>query len=467
MAAPASRGADAGLERRVPPNSQTAEVAVLGGILLRQDSLDLVRDQLEVDDFYTPAHQKIFLALCGLHDRGAAIDPVTLRNELTDRGRLDEVGGADYLDRIQDEVYTAANIEHHALIVANKAVLRRLLDATHTIQGLVFDGRGASDDDDLGAEQIIDRSQQLVFDIARDKVAAPYLSLEAVIGEALEYVDERNQAGGDLAGYTTGFPDLDRITNGLKPNELVILAARPAMGKTSLALNIATNLALHEKKSVLFFSLEMGAVQIGLRLLTSLAGVPADNVMKGRLTDEDYSNISQAAGLLGELPFFVDDLSGTNINTIRAKSRRLRAERGELGLIVVDYLQLMNTTRPRDSREQQIADISRNLKFLAKDVSCPVLALAQLSRKPEERDNKRPRLSDLRESGSLEQDADMVMFIYRDSAYHDEAKAGEPHPEPRKSELIVAKNRSGMADTVNLTFNGEFTRFDSYTRFED
>lgn len=459
---------NAGIERRVPPNSQTAEIAVLGGVLLDQDSLDLVIDILQVEDFYAPAHQKLFRSLRGLHDRGSAIDPVTLKNELTDRGWLEEIGGHAYIDRIQEEVYTSANIEQHARIVAEKSLLRQLLAVTHTIQGMVFDGRTAHDED-LDSEQIIDRSQQLVFEIARDKVGAPYDALETVIQDALAYVDERNEAQGGLAGHSTGFPDLDTVTNGFKPSELIILAARPAMGKTSLALNFAVNMALRERLPVLFFSLEMSAVQVGLRLLTSQAGIFSDKVFKGQLTDADYSEIAKAAGVLGEAPLFIDDGSNINVNTIRAKSRRLKAEQGKLGMIVVDYLQLMQPTRPRESREQQIAEISRNLKFIAKELECPVVALGQLNRALESRENKRPRLSDLRESGSLEQDADIVMFLYRDSEYwpDEEKRSPENNDKLNVTELIIGKNRSGQTKTVGLYFHKEFTRFDSFSLGKD
>ncbi len=446
------------LDRQVPPHDPPAEVGVLGGALLRNESIDQVRDVLDPEDFYLPAHQRLFVAICALYDRNEPIDPVTLRNELKTRGWLEEVGGPAYILRLTDEVHTTANIEHHARIVAEKALLRRLLDATYEIQGMVFDAR-SDDGETLDVEDVLDRSQAKVFEVARDSVRTPYQSLEQVILESMEYVQTRMDSQGTLAGYSTGFADLDDITNGLRPGELIILAARPAMGKTSLALNIATHVALFEKKPVLVFSLEMSAAQIGLRLLCGQARVNLTAVLKGTTGEADYQRLAESSQLLAEVPLYLDDSGGTNVNTIRAKARRLKAEKGDLGMIVVDYIQLLAATRFMDSREREISAMSRALKMLAKDLDCPVVALSQLNRALETRpaDQRRPRPSDLRESGSLEQDADMIAFIYRDVVYNPETE------ERDVAEVIIAKHRSGPTGTVKLAFIGEYTRFEQYT----
>jgi replicative DNA helicase len=468
MAGLAKTAPDANLERRTPPNSLEAEMAVLGGVLLRNDALDQVRDLLDVDDFYQPSHQRLFQTFCALYDRGDAIDPLTVRDELRQRGQFEELGGSAYLERLLDEVHTTANIEQYARIVAEKALLRQLLSATYEVQGMVFEAR-ADDGTRLDVEQILDRSQHKIFDVARETVRSPYEALEKIVGDTLKYVDQRMTARGSLAGYSTGFVDLDDRTNGLKPGELIILAARPAMGKTSLALNVGLNLAVGERLPVLMFSLEMNAVQIGLRLLCSAAEISLSRVLKGQVTDAEYPKLAKAAQDLHEAPFYLDDSGGVNINSIRAKARRLKAEKGNLGLIVIDYIQMMRAVRTYESREREIAELSRNLKLLAKELDCPVLALSQLNRQLENRPDKRPRPSDLRESGSLEQDADVILFLYRDSAYWTEeekqAAAQELEArEPNKTELIIGKQRSGPTDTVMLTFRGEITRFEDYTQ---
>jgi replicative DNA helicase len=446
------------LERRVPPHSPEAEMAVLGGALLRNEAVDQVRDLLDPEDFYLPAHQRLFVALCTLYDRGEALDPITLRNELKTRGWLEETGGAAYISRLLDEVHTTANIEQYARIVAEKALLRRLLDATHEIQGMVFDAR-SDEGEMLDTEDVLDRSQAKVFEVARESVQSPYQSLEQVIMESMEFVQTRMDSHGTLAGYSTGFSDLDDKTNGLRSGELVIVAARPAMGKTSLALNIATHIALFEKKPVLVFSLEMSAAQIGLRLLCGQSRVTLTSVLKGTTGEVDYQRLAEASQMLAEIPLYLDDSGGTNMNSIRAKARRLRAEKGELGMVVIDYIQLLAATRFFDSREREISAMSRSLKMLAKDLNCPVMALSQLNRQLETRpaDQRRPRPSDLRESGSLEQDADLILFIYRDVVYNENTE------EPDVAEVIIGKHRSGPTGMVKLTFLGEYTRFEQYT----
>jgi replicative DNA helicase len=334
-----------------------------------------------------------------------------------------------------------------------------LLGATHEIQGMVFDAR-SDDGEMLDVEDVLDRSQAKVFEVARESVQSPYQSLEQVIVESMEYVQKRMDSQGTLAGYSTGFSDLDEKTNGLRPGELVLVAARPAMGKTSLALNIATHIAMFEKLPVLVFSLEMSAPQIGLRLLCGQSRVNLSSVLKGTTGETDYQRLAEASQLLAEIPLYLDDSGGTNVNSIRAKARRLKAEKGALGMVVIDYIQLMAATRFFDSREREVSAMSRALKMLAKDLDCPVMALSQLNRLLETRpvDQRRPRPSDLRESGSLEQDADMILFIYRDVIYN------EATEEPDVAEVIIGKHRSGPTGMVKLSFIGEYTRFEQYTR---
>ncbi|HPQ68748.1 MAG TPA: replicative DNA helicase [bacterium] len=460
MVRPVAKSPDAAVERRVPPHSQEAEMAVLGGVLLRNEALDQVRDLLDPEDFYQPAHQRLFRSMAALYDRGDPIDPITLRQHLKEQNWLDEVGGKEYIDRLLDEVHTTANIEQYARIVADKSTLRRLLTATFEMQAMVYEGK---DDQgtDLETAQIVDQSQAKVFDVARDVVQSPYESLEEIIHASLAYVDERMATGGALAGYSTGFSDLDHKTNGVKPGELIIVAARPAMGKTSLALNIATNIAVAEQKPVLLFSLEMSAAQLGLRLLCAQARVNLGSVLKGHTTEDQYQKLAEAAALLAEAPFFIDDSGGTTTTSIRSKARRLRAEQGDLGLVVIDYIQLLGSSRFYDSREREISTMSRTLKMMAKELKCPVLALSQLNRQLENRPDKRPRPSDLRESGALEQDADMILFIYRDVIYNAETE------EPDVAELIIGKQRSGPTGTVKLIFLDEYTRFEQYAGVSD
>ena len=464
MAGPVKGSSDPNLERKTPPNSLEAEMAVLGGVLLRNDALDLVRDLLDPVDFYHPQHQRLFLASCAIYDRGESIDPVTLRNELKGRNWLDEVGGAAYLEKLLDEVHTTANIEQYARIVADKALLRRMLNASYEIQSMVHEGR-ADDGETLEVEQIIDRSQQRIFEVARETVRSPYESLGDIIFQSMKFVDERITSQGSLAGYSTGFADLDDKTNGFKPGELILLAARPAMGKTSLALNIGLNLAMQERLPVLMFSLEMNAVQIGLRLLSSFGQVSISRIFKGQLSDAEHKTLADACGYLNEVPFYLDDSSGINPNTIRAKARRLKADQGKLGLIIIDYIQMLQGVKQLESREREIAAISRSFKMIAKELECPVLALSQLNRALENRPDKRPRPSDLRESGSLEQDADLILFLYRDWVYKTDEER-EEMLEPNKTELIIGKQRSGPTDTIFLTFRGELTRFDGYSTRE-
>ena len=450
--------------RRVPPHDQAAEAAVIGGILLNAEALDAVRDELSADAFYVPAHAKLYTALCALRDRNVGIDPVTLRNELSAREWLDECGGPDYLDRIQDEVYTAANIEHHAAIVLDKSALRATADAAQRIYGMAMSGSETEEEGPIGAAEIIDRSQVFMGDVQVRRQAEHDTNLEPTLSETLAWIDERAEDPGSLPGITTGYPDLDKLCDGLEPKTFIILAARPSMGKSALALNIAENAAVAGKARVLFCSLEMDKKRLGARLLASVARVPIAAMKAGTLTGRDYERLEDARSLIAELPFVIDDRSYLTVQAVRGSARRFAKAHGGIDLVVVDYLQIMQPTRRRDPREQQIAEISLGLKFLAKELNCTTLALSQLSRQVEYRANKRPTMADVRESGSIEQDADQVMLLYRD-AYYNKPKPGEEGWDSRfKSELEVAKNRNGITDVADFVWRPEFTRFDQGER---
>ena len=449
---------------RVPPNDQAAEVAVIGGILLNAEALDAVRDELSADAFYVPAHAKLYTALCALRDRNVGIDSVTLRNELTARSWLDECGGAEYLDRIQDEVYTSANIEHHAAIVLDKAALRATAEAAQRIYGLAMSGSETEEEGPLGAAEIIDRSQVFMGEVQVRRQAEHDTNLNPTLSETLEWVDERHAAKHSLPGITTGYPDLDKLCDGLEPETFIILAARPSMGKSALGLNVAENVAMTGKGRVLFHSLEMDKKRLGARLLSSVSRVPIVAMKYGRLTDGDYDRMTDASRMLGELPFVIDDRSGLTVQAVRASARRFAKEHGGIDLLVVDYLQIMQPTRRRDPREQQIAEISLGLKTLGKELKCTVLALAQLSRGLESRSDKRPMLADLRESGSLEQDADQVWFLHRDAYYQKMKPEDEGWDDRFQSEANVAKNRNGETGTASLVWLPAFTRFEQGER---
>jgi len=437
-------------ERTLPHNLE-AERSVLGAILLHNDAFNLAAEIIDSGDFFRDAHRRIFDKMVKLVERGDAIDLVTLKEELGRSGEIDEVGGPAYIAALVDGVPRSTNVEHYARIVKEKSALRALILATQTISARAYE---AEDDPNT----ILDEAEQAIFSIAEDRARIGFMSMRDIVQESLPKIEQLFESKKLITGIGTGFSDLDGMTRGLQAGDLVIVAARPSMGKTSLVLNIAEHASLKDKRTVGFFSLEMSREQLFIRLLTSVARIDAHRLMTGAVGQRDYQGLSQAIGVLSEAKLFIDDTPGVGVLEMRAKSRRLAAEHG-LDLIIVDYLQLMTGRGRFENRTLELAAISRGMKALAKELGVPVVALSQLSRAPEARSDHRPLLSDLRESGALEQDADLVLMLFRADMYPD-AK-----PEDQgKAELIVAKQRNGPTGTVELAFLKQHTRFEDLAR---
>jgi len=428
---------------RSPPHSREAEESVIGAVLLTVDAVNEVMDRIGPGDFYVPAHQAIFEGMRELFDSSQAIDPVTVSEVLRRRGELDKVGGVQYLTRLVDIVPSTSNVNHYAGIVEEHAKRRELIRAGATVTETAF-----SIDEDIA--DVLDRAEQTVLAVAERRSSQALLEVGPMFSGVLEQIELMEQHGSDLTGLATGFVDLDKKLAGLQPANLVVIAGRPAMGKSSLALNIAVNAAA-EDEPVAIFSLEMSKEEIVQRILSSVGKVDSMKIRSGQLGPL-WRRVVDAAGRMYQAPVFIDDSPAVTVTDIRAKCRRLKRKRG-LSLIVVDYIQLMETTGG-ENRQQEIAQITRNLKNLARELAVPIIAMSQLNRSLESREDKRPRLSDLRESGSIEQDADVVMFIYRHEYYHpeDQDKKGT-------AEVIVAKHRAGATGPVEMTFQPEFTRF--------
>jgi replicative DNA helicase len=433
----------------VPPQSLEAEDSILSAILIDNETLLDVVEILSPEDFYKTSHNKIFGAITELFSRNEPIDLVTLTNLLKEHNQLETVGGAAYLAGLVDSVPVAANAEHYAKIIHDKACLRRLIEQSNAIVKKCFEDRGNVDD-------VLDFAETAIFEISENKIKPAFYPLGKVIESNIDTLEERQGNKALITGVPTGFALLDKMTAGLQPSDLLIIAGRPSMGKTSLALNIARNATLDSNVSTAFFSLEMSKEQLSMRLLCSEARIDSSRLRSGFFSREDWVKITDAAGVLSEAPLYIDDSPDVTTMTIRAKSRRLKME-NDLGLIFIDYLQLMRGHANTERRDLEISEISRSLKALAKELSLPVIALSQLNRKLEERSDKRPQLSDLRESGALEQDADLVAFIYRDEVYNKD----ENNPNRGKAELIVAKQRNGPVGTVPLTFLNSYTRFEN------
>lgn len=433
----------------VPPQSLEAEDSILSAILIDNETLLDVVEILSPEDFYKTSHKKIFGAITELFSRNEPIDLVTLTNLLKERNQLETVGGAAYLAGLVDSVPVAANAEHYAKIIHDKACLRRLIEKSNAIVKKCFEDRGNVDD-------VLDFAETAIFEISENKIKPAFYPLGKVIESNIDTLEERQGNKALITGVPTGFALLDKMTAGLQPSDLLIIAGRPSMGKTALALNIARNAALDSNVPTAFFSLEMSKEQLSMRLLCSEARIDSSRLRSGFFSREDWVKITDAAGVLSEAPLYIDDSPDVTTMTIRAKSRRLKME-NDLGLIFIDYLQLMRGHANTERRDLEISEISRSLKALAKELSLPVIALSQLNRKLEERSDKRPQLSDLRESGALEQDADLVAFIYRDEVYNKD----ENNPNRGKAELIIAKQRNGPVGTVPLTFLSSYTRFEN------
>ncbi|MCX7970890.1 MAG: replicative DNA helicase [Negativicutes bacterium] len=437
------------MAERVPPHSVEAEMAVLGAMLLESGAADQAFEMLCAEDFYSHQHQVIFTAMTKLYRGKKPVDIVTLTAQLKDDGNLDGIGGIPYLTAVSDAVTTAANLAYYAKIVEEKSLLRQLIRAATEAARLGYE---AGDD----VSEIIDRSEQLILRVAEKRKSQEFVPTIEIMMRAFERLETLHASQGKVTGIATGFTDFDRLLSGLQPSDLIILAARPSMGKTALALNIAQHAAVRGKKAVAIFSLEMSKEQLAQRMLCAEAGIDSQRLRSGMMQDEDWQKLVAAADRLSQSPIFIDDTGGIGVMEMRAKARRLKAAKGKgLDLIIVDYLQLMQGSAGRGeiNRQEQIAEISRSLKGLARELDVPVLALSQLSRQVEHRTNKRPMLSDLRESGALEQDADIVMFLYRDDYYNPETENKDI------TELIIAKHRNGPTDVVKLFFQKPTTRF--------
>ena len=433
----------------VPPQNVEAEESILSAILIDNTVLLDVIEILKSEDFYRTGHQKIYSAVIDLFDKGEPVDLVTLANNLQEKGLLEDVGGASYLARLVDAVPLAVNAEHYAKIVHDKASLRRLIEKANAIAKRCFKDEG-------NVDEVIDFAESSIFEVSEDKTKQAFYPISKLIMRNIETLEEKQGNRSLVTGVPMGFSLLDNLTSGLQNSDLIILAARPSMGKTALALNIARNAAIEANIPVALFSLEMSKEQLSLRMLCSEARLDSSRLRGGFFSMEDWRRLTDAAGVLSESPIYIDDSANLSAMEIRAKARRLKMDKN-IGLIVIDYLQLMHGRTSAERRDLEISEISRALKALAKELDLPVLALSQLNRMLEQRNDKRPRLSDLRESGALEQDADVVAFIYRDEIYNKD----ENNPKKGTADIIISKQRNGPVGEVTLTF------LNTYTRFED
>ncbi len=434
---------------RVPPQDVDAERSVLGGMLIDDTAVAESVGLLQPEDFYRPAHGRIFEAMLVLYERSEPIDEITLRSQLQTMGALEGVGGGTYVGSLSEAVPTAANVVHYAHIVRDKALNRRLIQAATAIVGSCYEGAHQSD-------VLLDDAEAKIFAITSDRQQRAFTPLKDVVKDAFKQIEKLYENKEPITGVSTGFVDLDVMTSGLQPSDLIIVAGRPSMGKTAFALGLAQNAAIRSKTPVAVFSLEMSKEQLVMRMLCSEARIDSQRMRGGMLKDQDWPKLATAAGSLSAAPIYLDDTGSISVLEMRAKSRRLQAEKG-LGLIVVDYLQLMRGRAGQEGREREISEISRGLKALAKELSVPVVALSQLNRSLEARQDKRPMLSDLRESGAIEQDADVICFVYRDEYYNPETEA------KGVAEVIIGKQRNGPTGTALLKFFREFTRFENHT----
>ncbi|TAL63598.1 MAG: replicative DNA helicase [Burkholderiaceae bacterium] len=437
---------------QVPPHSVEAEQSVLGGIMLVRESLDLVMDRINEKDFYRRDHQLIWRAIVELDAREQPVDAVTLGEWFEAQGLAELIGGPAYLTEIANNTPSAANIAAYADIVRDRSILRKLIDASWRISSESFNPQGKE------SSEVLEMAEQSIFGIAEAGARGrkDFVGMNAAVTAAFKVITQRYENQGTLSGLSTGFEDLDRITNGLQPTDLIVVAARPSMGKTAFAMNLAEAAAMKspEKKAVAVFSMEMSVEQLTVRMIGSIGRVDAQHMRSGKLSEEDWPRLTNATTQLLESKILIDDTGGLSPAELRSRARRLH-RRQPLGLIVIDYLQLMQVPGSKEHRAQQIAEISRQLKALAKELNVPVVALSQLNRSVEQRADKRPLMSDLRESGSIEQDADVIMFLYRDEYYNKDS------PDKGVAEIIISKQRNGPTDTVRLAFNGTITRFDN------
>lgn len=449
------------IEERVPPQNIEAEQAVLGAMLIDKEAIAKATEVLSADDFYREAHRVIFSAMLELYNKNEAVDMVTVTEILKRDNKLEDIGGIAYITSLANVVLTAANVKYHAEIVAEKSVLRQLVRVSTEIAAMGYEAN-----EDVGT--LLDTAESRILEISNRKKKNDFTAINDILMDSVQSIESLLQNKGGLTGLPAGFADLDKLTSGLHPSDFIILAARPSMGKTALALNIVQNVALRahkviggEPRSVAFFSLEMSKEQLVNRMLCAEAGIDSQRLRIGEMRDEDWTHLWDACDTMSRAKIYIDDTAGITAMDMRSRARRLKAEHG-LDLIVVDYLQLMQGSGKRNNsgdRQQEVSEISRSLKALARELDVPVLALSQLSRSVESRQVKRPMLSDLRESGSLEQDADIVAFLYREDYYN-------PETENKHTELIIAKHRNGPVDTVNLFFQKQFTKFVGFTKRE-
>lgn len=440
--------------KKLPPHDNEAEQSVLGACLKSKEAFAKALEVINEEDFYKSIHRKIFAAMSELFEANEEIDSLTLADRLRRKKELEAVGGIEYLDFIEDRVPTASAITHHAKIIRDKNILRDLIN---TATDIVTE----SYDDSEEVEKLLDRAENAIFQISEKKNKPSFFRLKEIVKSSFDYIEKLFERPGLVTGVETGFTDFDRLTSGLQRSDLIIIAGRPSMGKTSLALDIARFAAVRRKIPTGIFSLEMSKEQVGIRLLCAEARVDSSKLRTGYLSKTDWPELTAAGGRLSEAPIFVDDTAALSILEVRARARRLCAEH-DLGLLIVDYLQLMRSDRKKpENRQLEISEISMGLKALAKDLNIPIVALSQLSRAVESRTDKRPLLSDLRESGSIEQDADVVAFIYRDEVYNPEGDS------PGIAEILVRKQRNGPIGDIKLAFSKKYTRFDNYSEHSD
>ncbi|MCX4302628.1 MAG: replicative DNA helicase [Clostridia bacterium] len=438
---------------KVPPHDIEAEQAILGSMLTDKDAVISALEVLKEDSFYREDNRAIFSAILSLYSKSEPVDIITVKSELTEQGNFERVGGLEYLAGLPERVPTTANVDMYIKIVEEKASLRSLIQTSNEMISLGYD-------ESENADSILEMAERKVFELTQKKNTKGYTPLKDVLVESFNELEKLYNQKGFITGVPSGFIDFDRKTAGLHNSDLIILAARPAMGKSAFAINIATNAAVKSHIPVAIFNLEMSKAQVGNRILCSEAMVDSNKVRTGQMDDEDWVKLATTLGTLSDAPIYIDDTPGINITGIRTKCRKLKMEKN-IGLIVIDYLQLIQGTGKTNSREQEIAEISRSLKVLAKELDVPVIALSQLSRSSEQRNDKRPMLSDLRESGSIEQDADIVVFLYRDDYYNKESE------KRNIAEVIIAKQRSGDTGTVELNWMGNYTKFANLDKRDD
>ncbi|MCF6185869.1 MAG: replicative DNA helicase [Desulfobulbaceae bacterium] len=439
----------------IPPQNLDAEQAVLGTVLLQDNSILKIAEILSPEDFYRDAHKTIYRSMLDLFEKREPHDLITVANLLGDRNKLEEIGGPAYLALLTDIIPFSGTLVHHAEIIRKKSVLRQLIRTTSEVAARCYDAQ-----DDIDA--LVDEAEKTIFEIAQSKRKQGFQPMSDIVPKAFDRITKLFDRQEHITGVATGYEQLDRMTAGLQPSDLIIIAGRPSMGKTALAMNIVQHAAIIEKIPVAVFSLEMSMEQLALRMLCSIGRIDSQRIRTGRLLEKDWPDLTRATGILAEAPIHIDDSAGMTVLEMRAKARRLKSEH-DLGMVVVDYLQLMQgRSSKNENRTQEISDISRSLKAMAKELDVPVVALSQLNRGLESRTDKRPQLSDLRESGAIEQDADVIGFIYRDEVYN----KAEDNPNRGLAEIIIGKQRNGPTGTVKLTFLAEYTTFENYTSMQ-